>query len=173
MAQVRKTAAEAPGNLPHSVLLSPLSGLFREDASERTGMNGRECLRGGASARGSTGTAVNSVVDPEMWVLNQADHVAKGVSDCRHLDVTADRLHGVARLGAAVNQTPVGAVDIRNAPVRNGVVPNLDTAGIRIESELESPDVEPDVARLIKIGRHAEGGGVPRLRRSEIGGVID
>ena len=88
-------------------------------------MNGRECLRGGAGARGSTGTAVNSVLDPEMWVLNQADHVAKGVSDCRHLDVTADRLHGVARLGAAVNQTPVGAVDIRNAPVRNGVVPDL------------------------------------------------
>ena len=85
-----------------------------------------------------------------MRVLNQADHVAKGVCDSRHLDVTPDVLHRLAPLGAPIKQALISLLDVSHTPVHDGVVTDVDTADVRIESQLEPADLESDVdARLV------------------------
>src|SRR5258705_12104290 len=105
--------------------------------------------------------ASSSSFDLEVRVLNEADHVAEGIRDGRHLDVAAHFPHGIPRAGPPGKRTLPGLFDICYAPVRHGVVPGRHAAHVRMESKLEPADLESHVERFVEVRSHAEAGGVP------------
>ena len=79
-----------------------------------------------------------------MRILDQADHVAERVCGRCHLNVAADILYGLARLGALFEQTRVGLLDIgvygaETLSSREGVLVNRPTKSITTQDASAPP----------------------------------
>src|SRR5262249_17520477 len=102
----------------------------------------------------------------EVRVFDHPEVVAEGVRDGRHLDAVAHVLRVAYNLRPEADEALHLCRDVRRAPV------DADTArprlALRLHSQLEPADVEPDVVRRVEVRRDADDGGVPRLGRVEL-----
>src|ERR1700730_10919994 len=97
---------------------------------------------------------------PEMRVFDEPEPVAERIEHDDHLDAVADVLDVLDLLRAGSQEVLEPGADVADAPV------GVDTSflscrpGIRQEPELEAPDGEADIERLIEIGLDGQGLGV-------------
>src|SRR5690606_29538442 len=136
----------------------------------RIGIPGPES---GGSLKGTPGPREEgtSRLDLEGRGLHDTEDVAVGILD--RTDPHAVILDRLVRGRAELEQPGMGAVGVGDAPVGDARRAARHRPLLRHQAELEAPDVEPDVIRLVEVGRHPGRFGVPRLRSVEVRHPVD
>ena len=87
-----------------------------------------------------------------MRILNDSENIAKRIEDGGDPNPLAHFLHGGALFRPERNQSMECRLCIRDAPVGDGAAISAGSAGgIRIEPQLVSANVKPDVKGLIEV----------------------
>src|SRR5882762_6249308 len=110
----------------------------------------------------------------EVWVFDEPDQISKRIGDRRNPYPLADILNGRLEGRSRANKVLDRFLDIRDTPKRHRASrARPDSLAIRIQTELEATNVEPNVERLIEVWLDAEGRAVPLFGAFEFGNVVD